>query len=178
MKNLHQLPVWGKQVQRNRIHFQNNLMNIVFLQYVWIFLLEVGDFKIAQTLTCCRKTGSHSVFVKDISICAVSHSVCFVFFSLTDLILFSFSYTLFFSKYEIMFLKRVIFITKIPEFREIIGLQTKENPSEIMLIFPLACPSLHHSSTADWREVCCPSHSLGELSGICQRGLRALHGLK
>ena len=35
---------------------------------------------------------------------------------------------------------------------EMIGLQTKENPSEIMLIFPLACPSLHHSSTADWRE--------------------------
>ena len=50
-----------------------------------------------------------------------------------------------------MFLKRVIFITKIPEFMEMIGLQTKENPSEIMLIFPLACPSLHHSSTADWR---------------------------
>ena len=100
---------------------QNSLLE-QFDEYVWIFLLEVGDFKIAQTLICCRKTGSHSVFVKDISICAVSHSVCFVFFSLTDLILFSFSYTLFFSKYEIMFLKRVIFITKIPEFREIIGL--------------------------------------------------------
>ena len=77
-----------------------------------------------------------------------------------------------------MFLKRVIFITKIPEFMEIIGLETKENPSEVMLIFRLACPSLHHSSRADWWEVHCPSRSHGALSGICKGGLRALHGLK
>lgn len=154
-------------------------MSIVFLKNVRIFPLEAWDFKIAQTLIGCGKTSSRSVFVKHFNLRCFSFAVCFVFFGLTVLILFSFSYTLFFfSKYEIMFLKRVIFITKIPEFMEIIGLQTKENPSEIMLISPLACPSLHHSSTADWWEAHCPSHSHGELSGICKGGLRALYGLK